>query len=168
VTYSEAPTYKYDVISTLQYPCHRHHPAKAAAERAPATRTSCVKGGVEALSRMVKTTRSPQQRRHSSISYTPRIWPGDATLPGARRGGVSPPCERRERALWPTPTAVRQQLMHLQNINSPLQAVFVHAVLGSGGPRWHPLNSSDRHALLARRQLERILAGGNGDGSIQL
>ncbi len=65
-------------------------PAKAAAERGPATRTSCVKGGVEALSQMVKTTRSPQQRRHSSISYTPRIWRGDATFPGPGVGGGSP------------------------------------------------------------------------------
>jgi hypothetical protein len=62
-------------------------PAKAAAERAPATRTSCVKGGEEALSRMVKTTRSPQQRRHSSTRYTPRIWRGDATPPGPGGGG---------------------------------------------------------------------------------
>jgi hypothetical protein len=56
----------------------------------------------------------------------------------------------------------------LHNINSPLQSVFVHTVLGGGGPRRQPLNGSDRHALLARRQLESVLAGGNGDGGIQL
>jgi hypothetical protein len=76
-------------------------PAKAAAERAPATGTSIVNDGVEALTQMIrlKTTRSPQQRRPSSTSSTPRVWRGDVTLPGARRGGVPPPCERREREL---------------------------------------------------------------------
>jgi hypothetical protein len=64
-------------------------PAKAAAERAPATETSSVNEGVEALTQMIRleTTRSPQQRRPSSTSSTPRVWRGDATLPGARRGG---------------------------------------------------------------------------------
>jgi hypothetical protein len=46
---------------------------------------------------MVKTTRSPQQRRHSSTRYTPRKWCGGATLPGARRGGGSPRRVSRER-----------------------------------------------------------------------
>jgi hypothetical protein len=57
--------------------------------------------------------------------------------------------------------------LQLHNINSFLQSVFVFAVLGGGGPRWQPLNGADRHALLARRQLERVLAGGNSDGGIQ-
>jgi hypothetical protein len=48
---------------------------------------------------MVKTTRFPWQRPHSRTSLTPSIWRGDVTLPGARRGGVPPPCERREREL---------------------------------------------------------------------
>ncbi len=64
-----------------------------------------------------------------------------------------------------TTVAYSQQL---HNINSLLQSVFVHAVLGGGGPRRQPLNDSDSHALLARRQLESVLAGGNGDGGIQL
>jgi hypothetical protein len=54
--------------------------------------------------------------------------------------------------------------LQLHNINSSLQSVYVHAVLGGGGPRCQPLNSADRHALLVRRQSERVLAGGNGDG----
>jgi hypothetical protein len=58
--------------------------------------------------------------------------------------------------------------LQLNNINSTLQSVYVHAVLGGDGPRWHPLNGADRHALLARCQLERVLAGGNGDRGIQL
>jgi hypothetical protein len=52
--------------------------------------------------------------------------------------------------------------------NSSLQSVIVHAVLGGDGPRWQPLNSAGRHPLLAKRQLESVLAGGNGDGGIQL
>ncbi len=52
---------------------------------------------------------------------------------------------------------------------SPLKnSVHVHAVLGGDGPRWQPLNGSDRHALKARRQSESVLAGGNGNGGIQL
>jgi hypothetical protein len=47
--------------------------------------------------------------------------------------------------------------------NSLLQSVYVHAVLGGGGPRWQPFNGADHHVLLARRQSERALAGGNGD-----
>jgi hypothetical protein len=62
--------------------------------------------------------------------------------------------------------AAYSQLLH--NINSPLKSVFFHAVLGGDGPRRQPLNGSDRHALLARRQLESVLAGGNGDGGLQL
>ncbi len=58
--------------------------------------------------------------------------------------------------------------LQLNNINSTLQSVYVHAVLGGDGPRWQPLNGADRHALLARCQLERVLAGGNGDSGIQL
>jgi hypothetical protein len=67
-------------------------PAKAAAERVPATGTSSVNEGVEALTQMIrlKTTRSPQQRRPSSTSFTPRVWRGDVTLPGARGGGGPP------------------------------------------------------------------------------
>jgi hypothetical protein len=57
---------------------------------------------------------------------------------------------------------------HLHNINSSLQSVIVHAALGGDGPRWQPLNGAGRHPLLARRQLESVLAGGNGDGGIQL
>jgi hypothetical protein len=34
----------------------------------------------------------------------------------------------------------------LHNINSFQQSVYVHAVLGGGGPRWQPLNGADRHA----------------------
>ncbi len=87
--------------------------AKAAVERAPATRTSSVNEGVEALTQMVrlKTTRSPQQRRPSSTGYAPKSWRDDVTIPGARMGRGSPPMwAERERALWPTPTSVRQQL----------------------------------------------------------
>ncbi len=51
--------------------------------------------------------------------------------------------------------------------NSLLQTVIVHAVLGGCGPRWQPLNETDCHALLARRQLESVLAGGNDDGGIK-
>ncbi len=58
--------------------------------------------------------------------------------------------------------------LHLHNINSSLQSVLVHAALGGGGPRWQPLNGTDRHARQARRQLESVLAGGYGDGGIQL
>jgi hypothetical protein len=91
-------------------------PAKAAAERAPATRTSCVKGGVEALSWVVKTTRSPQQRRRSRTSLTPRIWLVTSPSPGPGGGGGSPATgAERERALWPTPTAVQQQLIFCRN-----------------------------------------------------
>jgi hypothetical protein len=46
--------------------------------------------------------------------------------------------------------------------------VPVHAALGGGWPRWQPLNGADSHALWARRQLERVLADGYGDGGIQL
>ncbi len=49
-----------------------------------------MKGGVEALSQVVKTTSFPWQRPHSRTSLTPRIWHGGVTLPGARRGGGSP------------------------------------------------------------------------------
>ncbi len=52
-------------------------------------------------------------------------------------------------------------------INSLLQTVIVHAVLGGCGPRWQPLNETDRHAIWARRQLESVLAGGNDDGGIK-
>jgi hypothetical protein len=77
---------------------------------------------------------------------------------------------RRRRSSLPsvssfTAMALPQQL---HNINSSFQSVIFHAVPGGGGPRRWPLNSSDRHALLARRQLESVLAGSNGDGSIQL
>ncbi len=58
--------------------------------------------------------------------------------------------------------------LHLHNINSSLQSVLVHAALGGDGPRWQPLNGTDCHALQARRQLESVLAGGYGDGGIQL
>ncbi len=51
--------------------------------------------------------------------------------------------------------------------NSLLQTVIVHAVLGGCGPRWQPLNKTDRHAIWARRQLESVLAGGNDDGGIK-
>jgi hypothetical protein len=77
---------------------------------------------------------------------------------------------RRQRLSLPLVSSSRAVdfSLQLQNINSSLQSVYVHAVLGGGAPRWHPLNSADRHALLARFQLERVLAGGNGDGGIQL
>jgi hypothetical protein len=74
--------------------------AAAAAERTPATRTSSVNEGVEALTQMawLKITHSTQQRRHSSTGYTPIGWRGDVTLPGARSGeGVPSPCRRGER-----------------------------------------------------------------------
>jgi hypothetical protein len=58
--------------------------------------------------------------------------------------------------------------LQLQHINSSLQSVYIHAALGGDGPRWQPLNGSGCHALLARRQLEKVLEGGNGDGGIQL
>jgi hypothetical protein len=58
--------------------------------------------------------------------------------------------------------------MHLHNINSPLQSVLVHAVLGGDGPRWQPLNGAGRHALLTRRQLESVLEGGNGGIQLRL
>ncbi len=58
--------------------------------------------------------------------------------------------------------------MQLHNINSSLQSVPVHAVLGGGWPRWQPLNGADRHALWARRQLESVLACGYGDGGTQV
>jgi hypothetical protein len=71
----------------------------AVAERTPATRTSSVNEGVEALTQMawLKITRFMHQRRHSSTSYTPIGWRVDVTLPGARSGeGVPPPCRRGE------------------------------------------------------------------------
>jgi hypothetical protein len=80
--------------------------AKAAAERTPATRTSSVKwrGRGSHSGGLVKTTRSMQQRRHSSTGYTPREWRGDVTLPGTRSGeGVPLPCRRRERASLAVP-----------------------------------------------------------------
>jgi hypothetical protein len=84
-----------------------------------------VNEGVEALSQMVrlKTTRSTQQRRPSSTGYTPTSWRGDVTLPGARSGGGGSPAmwAERERALWPTPTAVRQQLLEQMNIPKNFQ-----------------------------------------------
>ncbi len=49
--------------------------------------TPLVKAAAE---RRLKTTRSTQQRRPSSTSYTPMNWRGDVTLPGARMGGGSP------------------------------------------------------------------------------
>jgi hypothetical protein len=58
--------------------------------------------------------------------------------------------------------------LQLQHMNSLLQSVFVHAVLGADGPRWQPLNGADCHALLARGQSESVLAGGNGDSGRQL
>jgi hypothetical protein len=58
--------------------------------------------------------------------------------------------------------------LQLHNINSSFQSVYVHAVLGGDRPRWQPLNGADCHALLAGRQLERVLTGGNGDTGIQL
>jgi hypothetical protein len=76
--------------------------AKAAEERAPATRISSVNEGVEALTQMVrlKTTRSTWQRRHSSTGHTPKSWHDDVTLPGARSGeGVPPPHVGGEREL---------------------------------------------------------------------
>jgi hypothetical protein len=120
---------------------------KAAAERAPATRTSSVSEGVEALSQMVKTTRSTQQRRPSSTGYTPIIWRGDVTLPGARRGGGSPAMGVEiERALWPNPTAVRQQLilivscwLHMQQ--SGIFAIFVKVALFNCGQTKNCLGS---------------------------
>ncbi len=48
-------------------------------------------------------------------------------------------------------------------------STIVHAALGGDGPRWQPLNGPGRHArLMARRLLESVLAGGKGDGGIQL
>jgi hypothetical protein len=58
--------------------------------------------------------------------------------------------------------------LQLHYVNSLQQSVYIHAVLGGDGPRWQPLNGADRHALLARRKSERVLAGGNSDGGIQL
>jgi hypothetical protein len=58
--------------------------------------------------------------------------------------------------------------LQLQHINSSLHSVYVHAVLGGDGPRWQPLNGADRHAILVRRQSERVLAGGSGDSGRQL
>ncbi len=53
--------------------------------------------------------------------------------------------------------------------NKQIATISTHAVLGGDGPRWQPLNGAGRHArLMARRQLESVLAGGKGDGGIQL
>ncbi len=82
----------YEIISTF----HDALVAKAAAEAMPETRTSSVNEGVEAFSQLVKTTCSMQQQRHSCTGFTTRVWHGDVTLLGAKRGGV-PPAMKAER-----------------------------------------------------------------------
>ncbi len=110
-TYSEAATYTYDVVSTLHDPCHRHHWRRQRRKERP-RRGPPVMKGLRLSLRWLKTTHSTQQRRPSSTDYTPMSWRGDVTLPRARSGGGSPAMgAERERALWPTPTAVRQQLL---------------------------------------------------------
>ncbi len=99
VTYSEAPTYTYDVVSTLHDPCHRHHWRRRRRKEHPRWGPPVWMKGLRLSLRWLKTTRSTQQQHHSSTGYTPMSRRGDVTLPGARSGGVPPPCERREREL---------------------------------------------------------------------
>jgi hypothetical protein len=76
---------------------------------------------------------------------------------------------RRRSSLLPITSCMAVAFsLQLHNINSSLQSVYVHAVLGGGGPRCQPLNSADCHALSVRRHSERVLAGGNGNGGRQL
>jgi hypothetical protein len=105
---------------------------------------------------------TPQQRLRPSGGYASEE-PGTAArrMVATSEGGGRPRRQSRPERRW-----FFQRRLH--NINSSLQSVLVHAVLGGGWPRWQPLNGTDSHALWARCQSERVLAGGYGDGGIQL
>jgi hypothetical protein len=106
-----------------------------------------------------------QQRLRPSGGYASEE-PGTAATAARRMVATSEGGGRPRRQSRPERRWFFQRRLH--NINSSLQSVLVHAVLGGGWPRWQPLNDTDSHALWARRQSERVLAGGFGNGGIQL
>jgi hypothetical protein len=107
---------------------------------------------------------TPQQRLRPSGGYASE-YPGTVATAARISAAISAGGGRPSRQFHQNGAGFS---LLLHNINSSLQSVPVHAALGGGGPRWQPLNDTDRHALWARRQLESILAGGYGDGGIQL
>jgi hypothetical protein len=92
-------TYTYDVISTLQDPCHRRHRRRRWRKERPRRGPPVWREGMRLSLGWLK----PPVPRSSDTTVVPAILReyGKVTSPspGPGGGGVPPPCERREREL---------------------------------------------------------------------
>ncbi len=97
--YSEATTYRYDIISTLQNPCHQHHRRRWRRKERPRRGPPVWREGLRLSLGWLK----PPVPCRSDVAVVPAILQeyGEVTSPspGPGGGGVLPPCERREREL---------------------------------------------------------------------
>ncbi len=94
---------------------------------------------------------TPPVPRSSDITVIPAILQeyGVMTSPSPGPGGGGSPAvwAEREKALWPTPTAVRQQLRVSELVAGALQEVVVHSRNMGVKVHQNPPSSSLRHFL---------------------
>ncbi len=112
VTYSEAKTYTYDVISTFHDPCYRRHwrrwRRKERPRRGPPVWMKGLRLSLRWFGEKPPVPRSSDVAVVLAIPRKAGVMTSPSPEPGVGRG--PPPCGRREGALWPTSTAVWQQL----------------------------------------------------------
>jgi hypothetical protein len=114
----------YDVISTLRDPCHRRHQRRRRRKERPRRRPPVWREGlrlslgwlIPPVPNSSDATVVPAILQEYGVVTPPSLGPGGRGVPPAVWAG-------RERALWPTPTAVRQQLKKIQKLK-PLGLQF--------------------------------------------